>query len=419
MSEGHGIMSTDIIPAPVRRHAKRDKTPTGPCASRGVKQNTNRTYLIDLALINKGLIFLLIGKGEGKQVYMGKFLKTIMAVAGIAALLSLPSYGGEWKQNDAGWRYEYGDGEYLKNQWEWIDGKCYYFGESGYLFTNAAAPDGSVVNDKGEWTVNGVVQTKDDGEADDPYPLRGRIDNNFVQGSDGTTGWKWDDMYIPWELKKDGAGQYIMDCAIRDKNPMYLTSYRNLDLAVLAELAGYPAIGLDYVDQNKKEKMVQEVRNFLNSFDWRNASDYEKTVRIVNWIMQAEYHDGTSDDVHSPYGCLVDKLCVCDGYTSAAVLLGTCMGIPVDSMGSISHAYPVFLVDGVWLAHEPTVKDHFFTVADVYETSYTLNGVDYMFVLGEYCRGVGYEVPEDVSDKFPDVRMGWRYGDPVQMIYFK
>lgn len=338
-------------------------------------------------------------------------------------------YAGEWKQDTSGWWYENTDGTHLANQWEWIDGKCYYFGADGYMLTSGTAPDGAAVNDKGEWIVDGVVQTKDDGTGaggavDDQYPLKDTLWDWFTNSvSDGMTTWKWDIPAIPWDLNEEvktaGAYQYIINSAIRDKNPMYLNSYGNLDLAVLAELSGYPQTGLDYVDQNKKAKMVQEVRNFLNSFDWRNASDYEKTVRIANWIMQADYDYSESEESSFPYGCLVNKSAMCGGYTNTARLLGVCVGIPVSSMGSIAHAYPVFLVDEVWLAHEPTVKDKFFTIANVYETSYVFEGVNQLFVIGQYCQGVGYEVPTDVSNKFPDVRMGWSKGKGAQMIYFK
>lgn len=358
------------------------------------------------------------------------FWKLAAVVAAMVVMMAMPAYAGEWKQDTTGWWYENSDGTYLANQWEWIDGKCYYFGADGYMLTNGTAPDGSTVNEKGEWTVNGAVQAKNDGNgntgsaANDQYPLKDVLWDWFSNSaSDGMTTWKWDSWYIPWDLNDEvktvGAGQYVLNCAIRDKNPMYLNSYGNLDLAVLAELTGYPQTGLDYVDQNKKAKMVQEVRNFLNSFDWRNASDYEKAVHISNWIMQADYDYSESDDSSFPYGCLVNKLAMCGGYTNTARLLGTCIGMPVDSLGSISHAYPVFLVAGVWLAHEPTSKDKFFTIAEVYDTAYSLNGEDYMFEIGQYCKGVGYEIPADVSNKFPDVRMGWAKGKAAQIIYFK
>ena len=54
--------------------------------------------------------------------------------------------------------------------WNWIKGadgleRCYYFnsasdGTRGRLFRNCQTPDGYMVNENGEWTVNGVVITR-------------------------------------------------------------------------------------------------------------------------------------------------------------------------------------------------------------------------------------------------------------------
>lgn len=54
--------------------------------------------------------------------------------------------------------------------WRWIIGpddlkRCYYFNEKsdgtkGALLRRGKTPDGYIVNEKGEWVVNGVVQTK-------------------------------------------------------------------------------------------------------------------------------------------------------------------------------------------------------------------------------------------------------------------
>ena len=49
--------------------------------------------------------------------------------------------------------------------WNWINGKCYYFetvkgSYLGHLYKNTTTPDGSTVNENGEWVVNGVVQTR-------------------------------------------------------------------------------------------------------------------------------------------------------------------------------------------------------------------------------------------------------------------
>ena len=38
-------------------------------------------------------------------------------------------------QDSTGWWYRYKNGEYPKNQWEYIDDHWYWFNESGYMTT--------------------------------------------------------------------------------------------------------------------------------------------------------------------------------------------------------------------------------------------------------------------------------------------
>lgn len=57
---------------------------------------------------------------------------------------------------------------YMYTGWNWINGKCYYFMpyqqanglKQGALVKNGLTPDGYSVNENGEWTVDGAVQTK-------------------------------------------------------------------------------------------------------------------------------------------------------------------------------------------------------------------------------------------------------------------
>lgn len=62
---------------------------------------------------------------------------------------------------------QHGFGEKQSGGWMWIDAdgngaqECYYFDTNdGHMYVNTTTPDGYTVNEKGQWTVNGVVQTK-------------------------------------------------------------------------------------------------------------------------------------------------------------------------------------------------------------------------------------------------------------------
>ncbi len=81
---------------------------------------------------------------------------------------------GWLKDDDGKWYYlnDKSDGSLgaMLTSWQWIKGKdgkqrCYFFspisnGSMGQLLTNVTTPDGYAVNENGEWTVSGVVQTK-------------------------------------------------------------------------------------------------------------------------------------------------------------------------------------------------------------------------------------------------------------------
>ena len=64
------------------------------------------------------------------------------------------------------WWYDFGNGDYFKSSWQWIDGnqdgiaECYCFDENGWMYENTTTPDGYTVNENGAWTVNNIVQTK-------------------------------------------------------------------------------------------------------------------------------------------------------------------------------------------------------------------------------------------------------------------
>lgn len=335
---------------------------------------------------------------------------------------TITSFAGQWVQEGSNWKYKNDNGSYSAG-WTWIDGKSYYFDQNGSMLSDTTTPDGYSVNKDGVWVVDGVIQTQDgNGEVatsntdyNQQYPLKGYLESYFVQSPiTGNTAWIWDRSNFVYE--SNNHMQYVLDLAIKDNNPTYLYSPVGIELAVLAKLTGYQTVGLDY-DQDKVERLATEVRNFLNSFDWRNASDYEKSVQIAKRITQADYL--SEEGTQYSYSCLVDGKANCEGYYDAASLLAACVGLPVRGLGSVNHIYPVFLVDDIWLAYEPTSKNDYFTIADVYMTTYYLSGVAQLTELGKFCSGTNYEIPTSVDGKFPNISYGIIHGEQAPFIKFK
>lgn len=364
-------------------------------------------------------------------------VKVLATTAMLSMLASTTAFAGQWKSDANGWWYQNDDGSYPKNTWQWIDGnkdgvsESYYFNENGYLLTNTTK-DGCTVNGDGAWTVNGVVQTQGQKVAsntaqsyDAQYPLKGRVEKYFCHEESAGLVPRFNGAHFPCALcaaqgftKPDGiTGQlYISQKAVEDRDISYLNPTGGYNLEVLAELAGYPDKNVT-AGTPEVNALLNEVKSFMNSFDWRNASDLEKATRICNRIHKASYDNDAANEAattgwsnslsYGAYGCLVNGKAVCQGYTEAAKLLSYAVGIKNFEMGDVGHTYPLFLVDGVWLANEPTTQNKYFTVADVYEynpgyrlmlqlgdtSDFTDEASKYQMI-GEYCYKTGYQIPD-------------------------
>lgn len=89
----------------------------------------------------------------------------VIAVLLATVALSMSAFAGQWKQDDTGWWYQNEDGTYVKSEWSWIDGRCYYFNEDGYCLQNTQTPDGYSVDGQGAWIEGGVVQMQQEVQA--------------------------------------------------------------------------------------------------------------------------------------------------------------------------------------------------------------------------------------------------------------
>ena len=78
-----------------------------------------------------------------------KYRMMVIAVLLATVALSMSAFAGQWRQDDTGWWYQNEDGTYVKSEWSWIDGRCYYFNEDGYCLQNTQTPDGYSVDGQG------------------------------------------------------------------------------------------------------------------------------------------------------------------------------------------------------------------------------------------------------------------------------
>lgn len=97
-----------------------------------------------------------------------KMFKGMLITAIAISISGMTAFAGTWKVGDGAnqnkWRYDFDNGSFATNSWQWLDGnndgiaECYYFDQDGWLATSCVTPDGFTVDENGAWIVNGQVQ---------------------------------------------------------------------------------------------------------------------------------------------------------------------------------------------------------------------------------------------------------------------
>ena len=114
-------------------------------------------------------------------------MKVFMTASLFIALSANLTFASGWTKGISknAWWYDFGNGDYFKSSWQWIDGnqdgiaECYCFDENGWMYENTITPDGYTVNENGAWTVNNIVQTK-------PSDLIPKNNTNNMNNSNNT-----------------------------------------------------------------------------------------------------------------------------------------------------------------------------------------------------------------------------------------
>ncbi|MDO4960625.1 MAG: hypothetical protein Q4E57_02040 [Eubacteriales bacterium] len=146
---------------------------------------------------------------------MKKNLMAFICTAFLAALITVPSFAGQWKSDVNGWWWQNDDGSYPAGCWQTIDSTgsgtsmWYYFDNNGYLLTNTVTPDGYIVNGSGAWTVDGIVQTSS-ASVLDSIPVYGYTDNYT-----GIYDIFMDEYQVRYDIAYNSASKTI-DLTVRD-----------------------------------------------------------------------------------------------------------------------------------------------------------------------------------------------------------
>lgn len=121
------------------------------------------------------------------------FLTLSITLSGTTAV-----FGGQWKQDQNGWQYDYENGDIAREKWEQLNGSWYLFGANGYMLTgwqNVANtwyyfhPDGSMAAN--QWVGDYYLA------ADGAMAVNTTIDGSLI-GADGKK-------QTPWQAEEDGV----------------------------------------------------------------------------------------------------------------------------------------------------------------------------------------------------------------------
>lgn len=173
---------------------------------------------------------------------MKKILVTVIACAAMMLAMTLTAFAGSWEQTNGAWKYKNDDGSYVKGAWQWIDGKCYCFDTNGNMYANTTTPDGYLVNENGEWVVDGVVQTQ-------------TTTQTQTQASAGTS---TEAQRLVWLNRMGLPGD-----SAETKNAKMHSAVNDYILA-------------GYYDMEKCPITYNAIRTFLLNTDWPNMTDRQK-----------------------------------------------------------------------------------------------------------------------------------------------
>ena len=306
---------------------------------------------------------------------MNKTIKRFLATALAATMVmgtSMTSFAAGWQQNGTGWWYgtNADNSTWYSNGWQWIDGKCYYFDGNGYMLTNTTTPDGYTVDASGAWVINGVVQTQGTGtETNTIYPLAGMLDQLGLNDT-GVEGWSDmnDNMINGPYLPSTGKYRYTnfgeaslsaFACALSG-TPYH--DYWNEVTDPVQIIAGFN--GVSYAEA---QQMVEIVRNFLNSFDWKNADDMTKASKAAELVTSGASYGNAGAGYVS--GILLDHSGGCNHFAATYHLLTRLMGMDSLHVVKVGHEINFVKINGTW--YEFDGSEH-----AMYHTNYVFRNIN-------------------------------------------
>lgn len=208
---------------------------------------------------------------------------------------------------------------------------------------------------------------------EDPYPLKGRIGYTLItrESIDAKIADGWVFGGDPYATVGK-AELFANNAEWAQSNSFHDSQFTDIKYGkILLNLAGLTPIPDMYSgssDLTEKELALKnEVVKYLNSYDWKNASEYEKAAYTAHYIAErATYNSDVyirmvngetidpSEEENSAYSALVQGHSLCDGFAQAYHLLTRAVGLKCVEGSSYLHGWNYVMIDGKW--HEIDVS---------------------------------------------------------------
>lgn len=308
--------------------------------------------------------------------------------------MSIPTFGAGWQKNDFGWWYGTNaeNTTWYANEWQWIDGngdgvaESYCFDANGYMYANTTTPDGYTVNADGAWTENGVVQTKAAGAAGTTSQTVAQTtgDGVYINGVHHNAGYDPEhplkNVIDRWNLRLDPA-------TMNWKTTVSSTQIQSMLTGQTDTFIPYEQYNESFREEARvtDAELYQWYCNWLNSWDFENASEMERALKVQEVLAGITYDlayesasYGTVD-----YRTLIQKRAVCSGYAAAALSLCKAVGLKASRFGTGNHSFYMVKVDGEVYAgsnsaldltapyNQYMLDDMVFGQGNVYDPNYT------------------------------------------------
>lgn len=130
---------------------------------------------------------------------------------------------------------------------------------------------------------------------------------------------------------------------------------------ILITLAGLnpapdPYSGSELTEE--EEAIKNEVIKYLNSYDWKNASEYEKAYYTAEYIASRSKYVADENggiQTNSTYAVLINGRSMCDGFAQTYHLLTRSVGLKSVFVSDYNHAWNYVMIDGQW--YEMDISD--------------------------------------------------------------